>query len=145
MRKQYGKLGRIYYDNRDSNQYFRHETDLDTVLHICDDSHSLFQYSRFTMQIRHIMRSFFAMIIILTLLPALSGCKNLVWWHKNDPKPQSGTILTRDEDVMTFNDFRTIDSSMMEPAGPSKQNTSLLWDKSQARDIERRLGVVQGQ
>lgn len=43
---------------------------------------------------------------------------------------------------MAFNDFRTIDASMMEPSDQSKKSTSLLWDKSQSRDIERRLGVV---
>ena len=43
---------------------------------------------------------------------------------------------------MAFNGFRTIDASMIEPSAKSKQKSSLLWDKSQARDIERRLGVV---
>ena len=81
--------------------------------------------------------------MLLTLLPGLSGCRNSMWWHRNDPKPQRNAILTRDEDVMGYNDFRTIGASMAESHDQSKHNTSLLWDKSQTRDIERRLGVVE--
>ena len=64
-----------------------------------------------------------------------------MWWKKNDPKPQKNAVMMKDEDVMAFRDFRTIDASVMEPSGQSKQNKSLLWDNSQARDIERHLGV----
>ena len=78
--------------------------------------------------------------IIVTLL-CLSGCRNLTYWKKNDPKPQKNAIFTKNTDVMAFNDFRTIDASMIEPSGDSKKNKSLLWDNTQARDIERRLGV----
>ena len=85
------------------------------------------------------MRSIVASIIFVALILGLGGCRNPVLWHKKDKKPQPNAIMTHNEDVMAFNDFRTIDAS----SGQSKQNTSLLWDKSQARDIEHRLGVVQ--
>ena len=81
-----------------------------------------------------------AVIIIATLLPFLSGCRNMTYRKKSVPKPQQNAILTKDADVMAFNDFRTIDASMIEPSGDSK-NKSLLWENTQARDIERRLGV----
>jgi len=79
--------------------------------------------------------------IIVTLLLCLSGCRNLTYWKKSDPKPQKNAILTKDSDVAAFNDFRTIDASMVEPSGEKKKNKSLLWDNSQTSDINRRLGV----
>jgi len=81
------------------------------------------------------------MIILLTLLLCLSGCRHLTYWKKSDPKLQRNAIITKDSDVAAFNDFRTIDASMIEPSGDSKKNKSLLWENTQARDIERRLGV----
>jgi len=84
-----------------------------------------------------------AVFIFVTLLLCLSGCRNLTYWKKSDPKPQKNAILTKDADVMAFNDFRTIDTSMIEPSGDSRKNKSLLWENTQARDIERRLGVQQ--
>jgi len=80
-------------------------------------------------------------IIIVTLFLCLSGCRNLTTWKKNDPKPQRNAIITKDADVMAYNDFRTIDASMIETSGEKKKNKSLLWDNSQASDINRRLGV----
>jgi len=78
----------------------------------------------------------------MVFLLCLSGCRNLAYRKKNDTKQQQNAIHTKDSDVIAFNDFRTIDASMIEPEGESKKHKSLLWDKSQARDIERRLGVV---
>ena len=79
--------------------------------------------------------------ILVTLLLCFTGCRNLTYWKKNDSKPQKNTVFTNDADVMAFNDFRTIDASMIEPSVKSKKNKSLLWENTQARDIERRLGV----
>lgn len=75
----------------------------------------------------------------------LSGCQSLMWWKdKNaESKPSRSEIMTDDREVMAFNDFRTIDSSMAAKTGESKKNKSFLWESSQARDIERRLGVEQ--
>ncbi|MCL2622263.1 MAG: hypothetical protein FWD31_01250 [Planctomycetaceae bacterium] len=91
------------------------------------------------------MRSFLlfaAMVMIAMFFVGLCGCRTMPWRQKNNPMPQHHSVMTRQEDVMAFNGFRTIDASMIEPSAKSKQKSSLLWDKSQARDIERRLGVV---
>ena len=81
-----------------------------------------------------------AIFIFAIIFLCLSGCRNLAYWKKSDPKPQQNAILTKDSEVASFNDFRTIDASMVEP--PEKKHKSMLWENSQARDIERRLGVV---
>jgi len=65
----------------------------------------------------------------------------MTYWKKSDPKPQRNAILTKDAEVMVYNDFRTIDASMIEPSGESKKSKSLLWDNSQANEINRRLGA----
>jgi len=74
----------------------------------------------------------------------LSGCQNLRWWDKNDAKtePSQTAVMTNDEDVMAFDDFRTIDASMNRSPNKPEKNKSLLWDNTEARDIERRLGVT---
>jgi hypothetical protein len=94
------------------------------------------------MPIITIMRRSFSstsVLIFVALLLCLSGCRNLTYWKKNDPKPHKNAILTKESDVMAFNDFRTIDASMVEPSGGTKK--SFLWENSQANDINRRLGV----
>ena len=78
--------------------------------------------------------------IIVTLL-CLSGCRNVTYWKKSTPKPQRNAIITNDSDVAAFNDFRTIDASMIDPPSKTKKNKSLLWESSQASDINSRLGV----
>ena len=85
----------------------------------------------------------FALMIILACL-SLSGCQHLRWWDKKDAKiePSQTTVMTNDKDVMAFNDFRTIDASMNRPSDKPEKNKSLLWDNTEARDIERRLGVT---
>ena len=74
----------------------------------------------------------------------LSGCQNMRWWDKKDAKtePAQNTVMTKDKDVMAFNEFRTIDASMNRSPNKSEKNKSLLWDNTEARDIERRLGVT---
>ena len=83
---------------------------------------------------------FFILITLLCL--SCSGCRNVAWWKKDESKPQQNSVMMKDADVMTYNDFRTIDASMMEPSEKTKKNQSILWENSQARDIERRLGVT---
>ena len=82
------------------------------------------------------------MIILVCL--SLFGCQNMRWWDKKDAKnkPSQTEIMTNDKDVMAFNDFRTIDASMNRSPDKSEKNKSLLWDNTEARDIERRLGVT---
>ena len=86
------------------------------------------------------MKSVAALIIVLLSI-GLSGCRNHDWWKKNDQKTQQNSVMSRESDVMRYNDFRTIDASMMEP--PEKKDKSLFWENTKAREIERRLGVPQ--
>jgi len=83
----------------------------------------------------------FLVLVILLLVLSFTGCKNPPRWKKNDQKTQRNSIMMKNEDVMAFNDFRTIDASMMEPS--KKPRKSLLWENSQTQEIERHLGVVQ--
>ena len=80
-------------------------------------------------------------LVIVSLLIGLPGCRNHLWWKKDDKKTQQNSVMSRESDVMRYNDFRTIDASMMEP--PEKKDKSLFWENTKAKEIERRLGVPQ--
>ena len=64
-----------------------------------------------------------------------------MWRNKIDTQPQKNSVMTKEADVMAFNEFRTIDASMVEPSDKSKQKKIMPWENSKTRDIERRLGV----
>ena len=85
----------------------------------------------------------FALMIVLACL-SVSGCQNLRWWDKKDAEtePSQTAVMTNDRDVMAFNDFRTINAAMPSPSDKPAKNKNLFWDNTEARDIERRLGVA---
>ena len=90
------------------------------------------------------MRQFSPWIAVFCLIAlglCLSGCRNTLGWKKKDQKPQQNSVMMNDADVFAFNDFRTIDASLVESSGSPKQKKSLFWENNKARDIERRLGV----
>jgi hypothetical protein len=86
---------------------------------------------------------FFLITIFVATALFTAGCQSLTWWRKGASPSEAEKIMTSEEDIVKFDDFRTIEATDPQLSSTKKPSKSLLWENNEAREIERRLGVTQ--